>query len=56
MLLILLVILIVFALGSGPWYGYSSNWGYGPSGLLWVIVVVLLVYILMGGGFTHRAL
>jgi hypothetical protein len=49
MLLILLVLLIVLAL-TGPWYPYSRNWGYGPSGLLTVVLIILLVYFLMGRG------
>jgi len=47
MLLILLIVLIVLAL-SGPWYPYSRNWGYGPSGLLGVVLLILLIYLLLG--------
>ena len=44
MLLTLLVILLVFGLlGVGPWWGYSRNWGYAPSGLLGVVLLVVLV-------------
>jgi hypothetical protein len=49
MLLILLVLLIVLAL-TGPWYPYSRNWGYGPSGLLGIVLIILLIYFLMGRG------
>jgi hypothetical protein len=45
--LILLIILIVLLLGGLPHWGYSRNWGYGPSGLLGVLVVVLIVLVLM---------
>jgi len=48
MLLVLLILLIVFALGSGPWYPYSRGWGYGPSGLIGAIILVLLIYLLLG--------
>lgn len=44
---ILLILLILFLLGSLPTYPYSRNWGYGPSGLLGVIVLVLVVLLLM---------
>jgi hypothetical protein len=43
---ILLVVLILLLLGALPSWGYSRNWGAGPSsgiGLLLVIVVVLLL-------------
>lgn len=41
--LILLVILILLLLGSVPAYPYSREWGYGPSGLLFVLLIVVLV-------------
>jgi Protein of unknown function (DUF3309) len=43
---ILLIILILLLIGGLPTWGYSSGWGYYPSGgigLLLVIVVILLV-------------
>lgn len=42
---ILLVILILLLLGALPnWHGY----GFGPSGLIGLLVVVLLVLVLLG--------
>jgi hypothetical protein len=43
---ILLIVLVLALLGVFPTWGHSSNWGYGPSGavgLLLLIVVILLV-------------
>lgn len=45
---ILLIILIVLLIGSIPAWPYSAGWGYYPSGLLTLIVVVLVVMMLMG--------
>ena len=45
---ILLIILIVVLIGAIPAWPYSRGWGYGPSGILGVIVIVLLVLVLMG--------
>jgi hypothetical protein len=45
LLLILLVLLLVGALPTWP---HSSTWGYGPSGLLGALLVVLLVLWLLG--------
>ena len=45
---ILLIILILLLIGSLPSWGYSRGWGYGPSGLLGIIVIVLLILVLMG--------
>lgn len=38
-LLILLMILSIF--GVLPRWQYSSNWGYGPVGALFIIIIVL---------------
>jgi hypothetical protein len=46
--LILLIVLILAVLGSVPLWPYSAGWGYGPSGGLGVILVILLVLVLMG--------
>ena len=45
---ILIIILILLLLGALPRWGHSQNWGYGPSGLISVILVVLLILFLMG--------
>jgi hypothetical protein len=45
---ILLIILIVILIGAIPAWPYSRGWGYGPSGILGIIVIVLLVLVLMG--------
>ena len=45
---ILLVILIIILIGAIPAWPYSRGWGYGPSGILGVIAIVLLILILMG--------
>jgi len=45
---ILLVVLIVLLVGTLPTWGHSRSWGYGPSGGLGLVVVVLVVLLLMG--------
>ncbi|MGC4001849.1 MAG: DUF3309 family protein [Pirellulales bacterium] len=45
---ILLIILILLLLGAVPAWPHSRNWGYGPTGGLGLIVVILLILILMG--------
>jgi len=45
----ILVILIILALiGALPRWGYSSSWGYAPTGVLGVVLLVVLVLVLMG--------
>ena len=45
---ILLIILILIMVGALPTWGHSRNWGYGPSGGLGLVVVILTVLLLMG--------
>lgn len=44
--LLLLIILILLLLGGLPTWPYARNWGYGPSGIAGLLVVVLLVLLI----------
>jgi hypothetical protein len=48
MLTILIVILILMLLGAIPSWPHSRSWGYGPSGGLGLVVVILIVLLLSG--------
>ena len=41
-------VLILLLVGALPSWPYSSGWGYGPSGVLGTVVVVLLILVLIG--------
>lgn len=45
---ILLIIVILLVIGAFPAWPHSRGWGYGPSGILGVILLVLIVLFLMG--------
>ena len=45
---ILLIILILLLVGALPSWPHSSKWGYGPSGGLGLVLVILIVLVLMG--------
>ena len=45
---ILLIILILMLIGVLPTWPHARSWGYGPSGIVSVVVVILLVLLLMG--------
>jgi hypothetical protein len=45
---ILLIVLILLLIGAIPSWPHSRNWGYGPSGGLGLVVVILVVLLLMG--------
>jgi hypothetical protein len=46
--LIGLIVLVLLLIGVLPTWGHSRSWGYGPSGIVGLIVVVLVVMLLMG--------
>lgn len=46
--LVLVVLLVVVLLAVLPTWPYSSGWGYYPSGIVGLIVVVLLIMALTG--------
>jgi hypothetical protein len=45
---ILLIVLILLLIGVIPSWPHSRSWGYGPSGALGLVVVILIVLVLMG--------
>jgi hypothetical protein len=45
---VLLVLLILMLLGAIPTWPHSKNWGYGPSGGVGLILVILVVLLLSG--------
>jgi hypothetical protein len=45
---ILLIIVILLLIGAVPAWPHSRSWGYGPSGLLGLVLVVLIVLLLLG--------
>ena len=48
MVTVLVVILVLMLLGAIPSWPHSKSWGYGPSGGLGLILLVLLVLLLAG--------
>jgi hypothetical protein len=46
--IILLVILVLLLLGAFPAWPYSRGWGYYPSGLVTVLLVIVIVLLLVG--------
>jgi hypothetical protein len=46
--MILLIILILILLGVIPTWGHSKSWGYGPGGIVGVLLIILIVLLLMG--------
>jgi hypothetical protein len=47
MYLILIILVVLLLCGALPTWNYSACWGYGPSGLLGVVLVIILIMFLM---------
>jgi Protein of unknown function (DUF3309) len=45
---LLIVLLVLLLIGALPTWPYSAHWGYGPSGLFAILLIVLIV--LLGTG------
>ncbi|MYN02049.1 DUF3309 family protein [Pseudoduganella sp. DS3] len=45
---ILLILLVLIVIGALPTWPHSRSWGYAPSGVAGLIVVVLLILLLTG--------
>ena len=46
--LILLIVVILLLVGAIPAWPHSRSWGYAPSGIFGVLVVILLIMLLNG--------
>ena len=46
--MILLIILVLALIGVLPAWPHSRSWGYGPTGGLGLVVVILVVLLLLG--------
>jgi hypothetical protein len=45
---ILLIVVILALIGVLPVWPHASSWGYGPSGLVGVVLLILIVLFVMG--------
>ena len=46
--MILLIVVILMLVGVLPTWPHARNWGYGPSGAVGLVVVVVLILFVMG--------
>lgn len=45
---ILIVVLILVLIGAVPAWPHSRSWGYGPSGIVGAMLVLLLILLVLG--------
>jgi Protein of unknown function (DUF3309) len=48
MITILIVLAALMLVGALPTWSHSRSWGYGPSGGLGLILVIMLILVLAG--------
>jgi uncharacterized protein DUF3309 len=45
---LLIIVLVLLLIGAVPAWPYSRSWGYYPSGLLGVILLIIILLLLTG--------
>lgn len=45
---ILLIIVVLLLVGAIPTWPHSRSWGYAPSGVLGLVLIILLILFLLG--------
>ena len=45
---ILIILLILLLIGAVPTWPYSAGWGYGPSGILGLVLIIIIILALLG--------
>jgi hypothetical protein len=53
LLLVLILVLLFGGIGSAPFWGYSSGWGWGPSGFIWVLILLIVLFYFLGPVRAH---
>lgn len=48
MVTILIVLALLMLLGAVPAWPHSRNWGYGPSGGVGLVLLILVILVLTG--------
>jgi len=46
--MILLIVLILALVGVIPTWPHSSSWGYGPSGGVGLVLLIIVILLLLG--------
>lgn len=45
---ILIIVLIIVVIGTVPTWPHSRGWGYRPSGLLGLVLLILIIMLFLG--------
>lgn len=50
---ILAVLLVLLLVGLLPTWPYSNSWGYVPSSIVGIVLIILIIFILIGIGIVQ---
>lgn len=45
---LLIIVLVLILIGAFPAWQHSNQWGYGPSGVIGAVVIILIVLLVLG--------
>jgi hypothetical protein len=45
---ILIILLVLFLIGTFPRWPYNRSWGYFPSGIIGIILIAIIILFLLG--------
>ncbi len=45
---VLIILMLALLLGVIPSWNYSASWGYGPSGIVGILLGILIILVLLG--------
>jgi len=45
---VLIILLILLLIGAFPRWPYTAGWGYGPSSVAFIILIIVIVLLLTG--------
>ena len=48
MAMILIIVVVLLLLGAIPTWSHSREWGYGPTGGLGLVLVILVILMISG--------
>jgi hypothetical protein len=46
--IVLLILVVLLLFGALPTWPHAASWGYGPSGILFVLLLVIVVLLVAG--------
>jgi hypothetical protein len=46
--IVLLILVVLLLFGALPAWPYAAHWGYGPSGVLTIILVIVVILLIAG--------